>query len=146
MQKDIDIYNLINDNKINKGKDYIILFIYMIKCTHCQHVKPVFKKEATRHNNCCFIQINYEDITTFLKKQEITEFPTFVLFDKTNNGYKLVKKGSGADYLHTLLSEIDKTQHEYFTLENEIRAPSKKEYSVNRIINNNLRKLTKQLY
>lgn len=147
MTKDLDVYKLINDNKINKDKDYIIMFIYMSMCTHCQHVKPVFEKESTKHSNCCFIQINYEDISSFVNDNKINSFPRFALFRKTNNGYKLVKQDAGAKYFDMLLSEIDnKNQHEYFTLENnEIRTPSKKGYSINGIINNNLRNLTKQL-
>jgi len=147
MNKNLDVYKYINDGKINQGKEYILLFIYANWCGHCIHTKPIFDKKSTEHKNCCFVKINYEDIPDFLKEQEINGFPTFLLFNKGINGYKIINKGSGTNYLDDFLKEIQKgNQHEYFSPENSnVNADSKKGYSINKIANINLKRLTDSL-
>lgn len=149
MNKNLDVYNFINDHKINKGKDNIIVFIYADWCSHCTHTKPLFDKVSNEHNNCSFVKINYEYIPQFLEEHKIKGFPTFLWFVKSGNNYQLKYNASGADQLDIILDKVKQTQntHEYYVPENSIvNTPSKKGYSVNGIINETLRKLTERAY
>jgi thiol-disulfide isomerase/thioredoxin len=145
MDKNLDISTYIDDINLNKGKDNIIVFVYMIGCGPCKRTHPIFDKLSSKEDkNCSFIKINCNDIPQFLSEEEIGGFPTFLLFCKLDSGnkYKLNYKASGIDKLDIILDKVKQTQniHEYYVPENSIiKAPSKKGYSINGIINETLR-------
>ena len=154
MNNNLDVYKYINDNRVNKGKDYVLLFVYANWCGVCKHAKPIFEDESNKHDNCSFVLLDEQTIPTFLGEQGIGAFPTFVLFSKNNSIYKIEDIKSGLNELKNFLSKIDnnkKNQHEYYVSNNEINAQSKKEFStsngfsLNLIINDNLKNLTKRL-
>lgn len=145
MNNNSDIDKYINDVNLNKGKDNIIVFVFMPGCGPCRMTHPIFDN-LPEDKNCSFIKINCEDIPVFLKENIINGFPTFLWFCKLDSGkkYKLNYNVSGMDKLNIILNEVKKnkqTSHEYYIPENSIvKAPSKKEYSINGIINETLRK------
>lgn len=146
MNNNFDVYKYINENRVNKGKEYVLLFVYAEWCGICKHAKPIFEDESNKHDNCSFISINEKDIPNFLSDQEIRGFPTFVLFSKNNNIYNIEDKKPGLNNLKDFLNKIDsEKKHEYQVLNDKINAQSKKGFSINQITNDNLRNLTEKL-
>jgi thiol-disulfide isomerase/thioredoxin len=150
MDKNLDISTYIDDDNLNKGKDNIIVFVYMIGCGPCGRTHPIFDKlSSLEDKNCSFIKINCNDIPQFLSKEEIEGFPAFLWFCKLDSGnkYKLNYKASGIDQLNITLNKVKQSKqntHEYYIPENStVNAYFKKGYSINGIINETLRKFNR---
>ena len=141
MNKNLDIRKFINNNEIKQGKEYILVFVYAEWCGACKRAKPIFIEKSGQYSeNCCFIEKNYEDIPNF-NSMGIEAFPTFILFEKNNNDYKMNDKGSGINYLDILIKKIPNgIQHDFLSPKNTmVNVKSKKEFSINKIINDNLK-------
>lgn len=145
MDENLDIGKYINDINLNKGKDNIIIFVFLPGCGPCKRTHPIFDK-LPENKNCSFIKINCNDIPQFLDKHYINSFPTFLWFSKLDSGknYKLNYAASGTDKLDEILKKVKQSKqnaYEYYIPENStVNAHFKKGYSLNGIINNTLNK------
>jgi len=147
MDENLDINKYINDINLNKGKNNIIVFVFLPGCGPCGRTHPIFDKLSSKEDkNCSFIKINCNDIPQFLEKEKVNGFPAFLWFCKlgNENKYKLNYKASGTDQLDITLDKVKQSKqnvYEYYIPENStVNTHFKKGYSLNRIINNTLNK------
>jgi thiol-disulfide isomerase/thioredoxin len=93
--KSIKSLDDINNNIVNKGKDYVIVFFHMNGCGACNMTIPIICKihqKISNNDNCIILKCHGPDITD-KKLKEIyggQGFPTVKILKKSNNNdYKL---------------------------------------------------------